>query len=840
MIDKTSSHGGKQHGGLEDKRLLLSKTRVCIKNLSANITERDLKDYLLRKGINNKLDVTLQITDCRILKNEKGRSRKVAFVGFRTADQAEYAVQTFHRAFLKMTRITVEPALARKEPAENERTLSSTSRTIDKETEKGKWSFENDALEAKDNTVQRVIHGKPSKATFWSNDDLVDPVATSHSSKATVLHVNDDGSENNSSDCSGCSSSGSQVIENDSNYESYNFLNDANNHITSDIGFLRSKQKKSYDLEEAGVSSVERGDQSSIGSSSSSSVDVSGRKVTTDKNRNGTEGDFNATGTNEKTDDNNSLSGTRLFVRNLPFATTEQELEEYFSPFGQIVECHIPLDDHNRNKGYAFVTFESPVDATEAKLQLDQLDFQGRLLHILIALQPHTTESFSSSSWKKWQEKSRKEVETKDAGKAAQGWSASFVRGDAVVDNLAERLGLRKGEVLGVKGHLSSGDAAVMLALGETQIIEENRAFFRQKGINMDVLVSSNAIKANEKPITRSKTAFLVKNLPFDTRLEELTKLFHSGEVPVDVLLPPSRTIALVVFLHAADAKKAFRKLAYRRFKHVPIFLEWAPVEASAPFQEKTPNGLAGDSTEEIAFHTGAGGGAKDDEQGVSEVISDTFSSTLYVKNLNFATTEQCLQNVFENAVGSEVKSVRIPRKIAPTKRMTTTENRPESMGYGFVELSTTEIARKAVKLLRGKLIDGHPIQLVPIKKNATPTCPLLEKKHPTKIIVRNVPFQATRQELLKLFGTFGQLRKVRLPKKFDGRHRGFAFVEFLTGKEALAAICGLSRTHLYGRHLVLEWASDERNHVDFLRDKAERDVKDVPSVPQNKKIRFS
>ncbi|CAN0483703.1 unnamed protein product, partial [Discosporangium mesarthrocarpum] len=45
------------------------------------------------------------------------------------------------------------------------------------------------------------------------------------------------------------------------------------------------------------------------------------------------------------------------------------------------------------------------------------------------------------------------------------------------------------------------------------------------------------------------------------------------------VLLPPSKTVALVEFLAPADARKAFKRLAYKRFQHVPLYLEWAPVK---------------------------------------------------------------------------------------------------------------------------------------------------------------------------------------------------------------------------------------------------------------------
>ncbi len=52
------------------------------------------------------------------------------------------------------------------------------------------------------------------------------------------------------------------------------------------------------------------------------------------------------------------------------------------------------------------------------------------------------------------------------------------------------------------------------------------------------------------------------------------------------VVLPPTRTLALVEFLEPADARAAFRGLAYKRFQHVPLYLEWAPADI---FTTKVP-----------------------------------------------------------------------------------------------------------------------------------------------------------------------------------------------------------------------------------------------------------
>jgi multiple RNA-binding domain-containing protein 1 len=857
---------------------ILSRTRVCIKNLPPKTTEHDLKEFLLEGNKNNKNNIPLQITDCKILKNEKGKSRKVAFVGFRNPEQATHVIQTFHRTFLNMTRITVEAAMAKKEAddPQNEQEGNSNS-NIDSKNKKLKNGYSN--KNDKENvgstkstsdlkTDQKVeeflslMGATRKKSKFWSNDDT---------GENNVVATSDTGHPAKEEDISDSSSDGDDPDDvNEQRISAKTvFVDKADKHALSDLDFLKSKQKKIDDLEDDDEEEEEKiqddnesesnNDESSSSSSSSDSddddeMDDDGDRKNIDNNYNdnrpkemkGNRGENEDDGDSDDMDVSGTVAtDTRLFVRNLPFETTEEELEEYFSPFGKLVECHIPVDDQKRNKGYAFITFESAMDALEARSQLDKVDFQGRLLHILKARPPpsstvsESNKDTSNLTWKQKQELARKEQETKAAGKAAEGWSASFVRGDAVVDNLAEKLGLRKGDLLGVKDDLSSGDAAVRLALGETQIIEENREYFRSHGIDMDVLVSAHSI-GKEESAKRSKSAILVKNLPFDTKLEELTKLFHTGDDKVKILLPPSRTIALVEYGHPADAKKAFRNLAYRRFKHVPLYLEWAPLQARM--------GMEGSSTTQIADSEKSALTRIDVEQDEdeNETTNGEGSTTLYIKNLNFGTTEETLQRLFGNEVGSQVLSVRIPRKVAPTKNGTHDENRSLSMGYGFVELSSLEVAKKVMKLFQGKLVDGHPLELAVSSKISSQRSVKTSmisasggKKNPTKIMVRNVPFQATRQELLKLFGSFGQLRKVRLPKKFDGSHRGFAFVEFLTGKEAIAAMTALSQTHLYGRHLVLEWASDEDENVDRLRDKAKRDAAGMTGQPQSKKIRF-
>ena len=96
---------------------------------------------------------------------------------------------------------------------------------------------------------------------------------------------------------------------------------------------------------------------------------------------------------------------------------------------------------------------------------------------------------------------------------------------------------------------------------------------------------------------------------------------------------------------------------------------------------------------------------------------------------------------------------------------------------------------------------------------------------------MRNLAFQASQKELNSLFSSFGQVKKIRIPKKNGGTHRGFAFVDFTTHQEAVNAMTALKSAHLYGRHLVIEWAKDESDDLDLLRKRARSDEKAIESL---------
>ena len=75
-----------------------------------------------------------------------------------------------------------------------------------------------------------------------------------------------------------------------------------------------------------------------------------------------------------------------LFIRNVPFTATSEELRRLFEKYGPIADVYIPLDYYNRRpRGFAYVQFEDVRDAEEALYDLDHIRFCGRELKIEFA-----------------------------------------------------------------------------------------------------------------------------------------------------------------------------------------------------------------------------------------------------------------------------------------------------------------------------------------------------------------------------------------------------------------------------------------------------------------------
>lgn len=75
--------------------------------------------------------------------------------------------------------------------------------------------------------------------------------------------------------------------------------------------------------------------------------------------------------------------GKRLYVGNIPFSATEEDLREAFGTHGTVSGVDVIMDrETGRPRGFAFVEMEDPAAAEAAIQALDGTDFGGRNLRV--------------------------------------------------------------------------------------------------------------------------------------------------------------------------------------------------------------------------------------------------------------------------------------------------------------------------------------------------------------------------------------------------------------------------------------------------------------------------
>ncbi|XP_027717945.1 probable RNA-binding protein 19 [Vombatus ursinus] len=136
----------------------------------------------------------------------------------------------------------------------------------------------------------------------------------------------------------------------------------------------------------------------------------------------------------------------RLFVRNLPYTSTEEDLEEMFARFGPLSEVHYPIDGLTKKpKGFAFITYMFPEHAVKAYAEVDGQVFQGRMLHVLPStIKKETSEGAdaTSSSYKK-----KKALKDKASSSSSHNWNTLFMGTNAVAEAVAQKYNATKSQV---------------------------------------------------------------------------------------------------------------------------------------------------------------------------------------------------------------------------------------------------------------------------------------------------------------------------------------------------------------------------------------------------------
>ena len=80
------------------------------------------------------------------------------------------------------------------------------------------------------------------------------------------------------------------------------------------------------------------------------------------------------------------MSNSKLFVGNLSFETTENDLQDTFAAHGTVVEANLMMDRvSGRSRGFGFVTMSTPEEAQAAISALNGKSIGGRALTVNVA-----------------------------------------------------------------------------------------------------------------------------------------------------------------------------------------------------------------------------------------------------------------------------------------------------------------------------------------------------------------------------------------------------------------------------------------------------------------------
>ncbi|KAF2897811.1 hypothetical protein ILUMI_08367 [Ignelater luminosus] len=755
-------------------------SRLIVKNLPKKITETRIREIFSAKG---------SVTDIQLKYTPEGKFRQFAFIGYHNEDEANEAIKTFNNSHISTNKITVEPCSL----------LGDTK----KPKSWSKYAADSTAYkQSHPDLIQQEIKEKPEKKKKknkeiellekYKNDPQFEEFLQLHSSKDAQKLLSNIEADKDSEDKE--EESGDDETE-----EAQDDTSKLANQDISDAEYMKSLMKKSDASDKESGTSKEQKSENDLKSKvelftvklrnlpyTCKKKDIKdffrpvapysiriprnikgiayagfktekkfkqallkdrsfmgGKRISvakyTNKDDNNQEKEIDPKKTKWKTQEESlkheediAESG-RIFIRNLSYTTTEDDIQELFSKYGPLTEVSLPVDFTTRKlKGFGVITFLMPEHAVKAYSELDGSIVHGRMLHLLPGKAKDTPEDDQNTT----NYKQKKALKQKTQAGLSHNWNSLFLGHDAVADVIAKQYGTSKENVLNPHG---DGSAAVRLALGETQIVANTRKFLEQEGVYLDAFSDSGA--------KRSKTIILVKNLPAETEPREIRELFEKHGVLNRVIFPPSG----ITVLH----------------KHFEV-----------------------------------------------------------CGKINYATV----------ATKKD--------KNDPKSRL--------SMGYGFVRFYHKASADKALKTLQCSTLDGKTLELKRSERTlqnevkSTRKSSKSTKQTGTKILVRNVPFQANQKEIMELFRTFGEIKALRLPKKLSGgenAHRGFAFVDFFTTSDAKKAFEALSQsTHLYGRRLVLEWASTNEG-VDQIRKRTaehfhtEKEVRSKRSVLDIEKL---
>ncbi|CAK9135346.1 unnamed protein product [Ilex paraguariensis] len=157
---------------------------------------------------------------------------------------------------------------------------------------------------------------------------------------------------------------------------------------------------------------------------------------------------------------------------------------------------------------------------------------------------------------------------------------------------------------------------------------------------------------------------------------------------------------------------------------------------------------------------------------GVAAGANQVVSTSLYVGDLDFSVNDSQLYDLF-NQVG-QVVSVRVCRDLS-TRR---------SLGYGYVNYSTSQDAARAMDMLNFTPLNGKYIRIMYSHRD-----PSIRKSGTANIFIKNLDKAIDNKALHDTFSSFGSILSCKISTDSNGQSKGYGFVQFDSEESAQSAI---------------------------------------------------
>lgn len=327
----------------------------------------------------------------------------------------------------------------------------------------------------------------------------------------------------------------------------------------------------------------------------------------------------------------------------------------------------------------------------------------------------------------------------------------------------------------------------------------------------------------------RDARSIFVRGLPFDLADAELEDAFaRVGPVKSAFAVKAAgdalrnRGFGIVQYALAEDARRAVEEMDGTSLRGRTLRVEMALKRSVRNSVEETAQQRVGGIVPssraappaDASFRKGTNGDPTKDvseEKGPSQ--KQKVARTVAVGNLAEKQVEAAIQLARQQGGVIDVLHPAPKEEVAKRKL----EQDGCKGAVAFVEYESVSQAMKAVAGLHGRKLPGGG------KLWARQLGGEGAKLKRWRVIVRNLPFNAEAEDLRNAFRACGLIWEITIPHKADGSVRGFAFVGFISAKQAQDAIEKVNGQKIKNRRVAVDWALSKHDYEEKAEPPAER-----------------